>query len=46
MEKMKKLYSAFGLVIESELELTELLPATGQADVQIMVGKAPQNTLV
>jgi hypothetical protein len=41
MEKMKKTYSVFGLVIESELELTELLPATGQADVQIMVGKAP-----
>jgi hypothetical protein len=40
-KKMKKLYSAFGLVIESELGLTELLPATGQADVQIMVGKAP-----
>jgi hypothetical protein len=43
MEKMKKTYSAFGLVIESELELTELLPATGQADVQIMVGKAPDH---
>lgn len=40
---MKKLYLTFGLVIESELELNELLPATGQADVQIMLGKAPDH---
>jgi hypothetical protein len=41
MIKTNKTFTAFGLTFISEIALPELLPATGQADVQIMVGKAP-----
>ncbi|MPM43630.1 hypothetical protein SDC9_90307 [bioreactor metagenome] len=34
-------YSVFGLVIESELALPELLPGAGEADVRIVCGKVP-----
>jgi hypothetical protein len=43
MIKTNKTFTAFGLTFISEIALPELLPATGQADVQIMVGKAPDH---
>jgi hypothetical protein len=35
-------YLAYGLVIDSEIALPELLEATGDADVSIRIGKAPE----
>jgi hypothetical protein len=38
---MKKHYTAFGLTFEAEIDLPELMPAAGPADVQIALGKVP-----
>jgi hypothetical protein len=43
LQGMKGSYTVCGLVIESELELPELLPATGPADVHIVLGQTPDH---
>jgi len=42
LTKTKKMYTAFGLHIESELELPELITSNGQADGTIVLGEVPE----
>ena len=41
--KSKYTYEAFGLIISSEIEIPEFLPTTGDSQVQISLGKVPDN---
>lgn len=41
MKEINKLFTAFGLIIESEIELPELITAKGQAKAAIVWGQVP-----
>lgn len=43
MKGSSNIYTAFGLIFDSEMELPELIPAAGQADVKIVWGKVPDH---
>lgn len=43
--KNKYIYRAFGLIISSEIEIPEFIPATGISQVEITLGKIPDNIL-
>lgn len=37
----KYIYSSFGLIIKSDIEISEFIPGTGEEDISIFIGKVP-----